>query len=411
MSEVNLSAHSIHSSHSSRAGSPDLISWSPSGINAHRGHPLSNDPYQAVQAQVNILFQQIDNTNRTVQNLGAHFDQLQAEIDHKLERQSRNFSDIVSNQIDNLYIRLNSHDSQRNHDTCRSSTQIEPCNDIANVPTSITNTCIPNSVTTRQNAFIPIEQTVQNLPRTSSADEVLIPVTGRVPNYIGSTKAHSYDGKTSWNDYMVHFETVANLNNWSGKIKAMKLIACMQDAALSTLGDINTNSPPSYEDLVSILSKRFEPKNQMELYRNQMDARIRKKGESLPELAQDIKRLVRLAYPNAQQDVRDSLAYRTFRDALNDRELAFAICQGNVDTIDEALTLALKYEAFNQSYRKPVLRQVLNRESSAWEHETNAQSSSFSNDRKIQCNYCSKFGHTTKTCMKRQKDNERYLAR
>lgn len=39
------------------------------------------------------------------------------------------------------------------------------------------------------------------------------------------------------------------LNNWSGKIKAMKLVACMQDAALSTLGDINTNSPPSYEDL------------------------------------------------------------------------------------------------------------------------------------------------------------------
>ena len=62
-----------------------------------------------------------------------------------------------------------------------------------------------------------------------------------------------------WNDYMVHFETVAN----SVKIKAMNLIACMQDAAYSTLWDINTNSPPSYEDLVSTLSKRFEPKNQI----------------------------------------------------------------------------------------------------------------------------------------------------
>jgi hypothetical protein len=148
----------------------------------------------------------------------------------------------------------------------------------------------------------------------------LTPVTGKVPSYIGQTKAHSYDGKNSWNDYMVHFETIANLNNGSGKIKAMKRIACMQDAALSTLGDINTNSPPSYENLVSTLSKRFEPKNQMELYRNQMDARVRKKGESLPELVQDIKRLVRLAYPNAQQDVRDSLAYIAFRDALNDRD-------------------------------------------------------------------------------------------
>jgi hypothetical protein len=45
---------------------------------------------------------------------------------------------------------------------------------------------------------------------------------------------------------------------------------------------------------------------------SQIDARIRKKGETLPELAQDIKRLVRLAYPNAPVEVRDSLAYRSF---------------------------------------------------------------------------------------------------
>ena len=243
-----------------------------------------------------------------------------------------------------------------------------------------------HQVLSKPDTCIPIEQTMPKLPQTSSVRAALTPVTGKVPSFIGQTKAHSYDGKNSWNDYMVHFETVANLNNWSGKIKAMKLIACMQDAALSTLGDINTNSPPSYEDLVSTLSKRFEPKNQMELHRSQMDARVRKKGESLPELVQDIKRLVRLAYPNAQQDVRDSLAYRTFRDALNDRDLAFGLCQGNVDTIDEALNLALKYEAFNQSYRKPALRHVLNKDSSVPEQNTNAQSNSFTHDRKVQCN-------------------------
>lgn len=115
-------------------------------------------------------------------------------------------------------------------------------------------------------------------------------VRNRTPVNIGFTKPHEYDGKTSWNDYLIHFETVANLNNLSGRIKAMTLIACMQDNALSTIGDINTSCPSSFEELVNILTKRFEPKNQMELYRNQMDARIRKKGETLPELAQDIKK-------------------------------------------------------------------------------------------------------------------------
>ena len=160
---------------------------------------------------------------------------------------------MICKHIQNLFTRLNSNDNQRNNDTtCRSSST-----DIPNAPTCIT--IAPGSVKTRQDTFIPIEQTMPKLPQASSVRAALTPVTGKVPSFIGQTKAHSYDGKNSWNDYMVHFETVAN----SGKIKAMKLIACMQDAALSTLWDINTNSPPSYEDLVSTLNKMFEPKIQI----------------------------------------------------------------------------------------------------------------------------------------------------
>ena len=130
----------------------------------------------------------------------------------------------------------------------------------------------------------------------------------------------------------------------------------MQDSALSTLGEIDTNNMPYFEELMHILTKRLAPENQTELYRSQIDARIKKKGETLSELAQDIKRPVRLAYPNAPVEVTDSLAYRSFRDALNDQDLEWAICQGNRDTIDEALHLGLKYEAFHNGRKKPFLR-------------------------------------------------------
>jgi hypothetical protein len=46
------------------------------------------------------------------------------------------------------------------------------------------------------------------------------------------------------------------------------------------------------EYVLVFVTKRFAQENQTELYRSQIDARIRKKGETLPELAQDIKRLV-----------------------------------------------------------------------------------------------------------------------
>jgi hypothetical protein len=60
----------------------------------------------------------------------------------------------------------------------------------------------------------------------------------------------------------------------------------MQDSALSTIGEIDTNNIPHFEELMHILTKRrFAPENQTELYRSQIDARIRKKGETLLELA------------------------------------------------------------------------------------------------------------------------------
>ena len=182
----------------------------------------------------------------------------------------------------------------------------------------------------------------------------------------------------------------------------MKLIACMQGAALATLGDISIDNPPTYTKLIQILTKRFAPENQIELYRSQIDARIRKRGEPLAELAQDIKRLVRLAYPTVTHDVRDSLAYRAFRDALNDHELEWAIVQANTETIDEALHLAIKYEAFQVSKKKPTLR---------YQTTENKNQTSYENQKKepVVCYYCNKPGHIAKFCNKRKGDQKSTL--
>ena len=94
---------------------------------------------------------------------------------------------MICKHIENLFTRLNSNDNQRNNDTtCRSSST-----DIPNAHTCIT--IAPVSVKTRQDTFIPIEQTMPKLPQTSSVRAALTPVTGKVPSFIGQTKAHSYE--------------------------------------------------------------------------------------------------------------------------------------------------------------------------------------------------------------------------
>ena len=164
-------------------------------------------------------------------------------------------------------------------------------------------------------------------------------------------KSANYDGTSSFQDYLVQFEMTSELNRWDDTVKAMELATSLRGAAQSILSDLRPEQRRSYDHLVSVLTARFEPINQTELYRAQINGRLRKKSENVQELAQDIKRLVRRAYPQASSDLRDQIARDCFIDALNEHELEWFVYQGKPKTVDEATQLALEFEAF-QSGRK-----------------------------------------------------------
>lgn len=206
---------------------------------------------------------------------------------------------------------------------------------------------------------------------------------------IGYTKPSKYDGTTNWLEYKLHFEAVAKLNNWSEDIKVLKLITCMNGAALSTLADIEIDNIPTYCYLVKLLTKRFAPENLTDVYMSQIDACVRKPGQPLQELADNIKRLVRMAYPSASLDTRDYLTYRAFRKALNDHDLELAIVQSNVETIDGALYCALKCETFRAREKK--FRQQPKSETSVC---INAKANQT-------CYFCNEKGHAIRDCPKR----------
>jgi hypothetical protein len=165
-------------------------------------------------------------------------------------------------------------------------------------------------------------------------------------------KPSTYDGKTGWQDYSVQFEIVAELNRWGERTKALELATSLRGAALTVLSELRPELRMSYRDLVFALQARFEPTNQSELYRTQIKNRIRKKDEALPELAQDVKRLVRLAYPEAAASLREHLSKDCFTDALNDSELEWAVFQGKAQTVEDAVRIGLEYEAFQAGHRR-----------------------------------------------------------
>ncbi|CAC5371520.1 unnamed protein product [Mytilus coruscus] len=95
-----------------------------------------------------------------------------------------------------------------------------------------------------------------------------------------------------------------------------------------------------------------------------MKNQTRGKGQSLPELAQSLKRVKRLVYPTAPIEVRKQLARDFFMDSLNNPDLEWAIFQSKPKTIDDSVKIGLEYEAFTSGHmrkfsnRAPFIRQA-----------------------------------------------------
>ncbi|XP_072030206.1 uncharacterized protein [Amphiura filiformis] len=157
-------------------------------------------------------------------------------------------------------------------------------------------------------------------------------------------KPSEYDGSTPLQDYLAHFEIVCELNAWPD-VKAAFLATSLRGAALAVLSDLEEHSRYHYPALINALDRRFNSENKAELNKTLLKKRTREKGESLPELAQNLRRLTKYAYPNAPRSMQDILAKDQFLDAL-DPDMRWSIFQTRPKTLDEALDVAIECEAF-----------------------------------------------------------------
>ena len=159
----------------------------------------------------------------------------------------------------------------------------------------------------------------------------------------------TFDGQTAWQDFKVHFEMVADLNNWEDVQKATYLAVSLRGAAQEVLGNLPQIQRQNYDLLVQALTQRFAPSNQTELHKVQLKARSRRRDESLTELGQSIRRLTGLAYPDAHQELVEILAKDHFIDALQESEMRLRVQQARPKTLNEAVHAAVELETFQRA--------------------------------------------------------------
>ena len=85
-------------------------------------------------------------------------------------------------------------------------------------------------------------------------------------------------------------------------------------------------------------------------------------------MAQEIRRLVQLAYPTATPDILDVLGKDQFIDALEDSDIRWRVYQIKARTLDDAVCAAVEMEAYKKAETQRIqsrksVRQLSNNES------------------------------------------------
>ena len=154
-------------------------------------------------------------------------------------------------------------------------------------------------------------------------------------------RPEKFDGRSSFETFMYMFENCAAYNKWNEKDKTAHLRWSLTGLAAQLLWDTDNLD---YESLVEKLRARFGGAGMEERFQTELRCRRRTRGESLRELAQDIRRLMSLAYPGEKSSLADHIARDAFLVALDDPEFEVKIREREPIDLDSAVKMAQRLE-------------------------------------------------------------------
>ena len=125
------------------------------------------------------------------------------------------------------------------------------------------------------------------------------------------------------------------------------MCACLEGAAGQVLWDAGPQATTT--SIVGLLRTRFGNELQAERFKAELRARRHKPGEPLQQLYLDISRLVTLACPSSESALVNHVAKEAFVMALDDARLQLKLMEREPKTVEDALSVATKLEAYETS--------------------------------------------------------------
>ena len=158
-----------------------------------------------------------------------------------------------------------------------------------------------------------------------------------------------FNGKTSWDEWSVHFENIAAVNEWNAEQKLQWLKVRLTGRAQKAFQRLLAVMQATFDAAKASLTGRFEPTSRKTRYQAEFLARRKMASEGWADLADDLQSLVDKAYPSLQDEARERLAINAYLQQLGQPQVAFSVKQKCPNTLDDAVTVTLEMESYVSS--------------------------------------------------------------
>ena len=159
----------------------------------------------------------------------------------------------------------------------------------------------------------------------------------------------NYAGLSTWKDFYIHFELIAETVGWSIEEKRLRMILQLRTKADAFLNGIPEDKKKTYQEVVDLLKDRFGPHKERQIYMAEAESRRMKKGENFREFGQAIEELLRKAYPDDPKSV-EHFAVQFFRANCGNGAIQEHIAIAKPEDVTAAITAAQYW----QDVMKPI---------------------------------------------------------
>ena len=292
----------------------------------------------------------------TITSMAEQMEKKWAEIDQRIDSLASDISVLANqnvNQSSSLFDKVNQGNSNSQDGTQNTSMYQCRGDNMTSFPTpSEQNTQTRSIDLTKDNqckggnSSGNNAQLKQSCPNSSNDKSTEQPSWSKGNNHHFKMKPQNFDGGSDFDEFLCQFEITCEINAWKYNEKSLYLANCLTGEARSLLNELDHDGRRDYDTLIEKLKNRFGSVNRSEIYRTQLKSRTRSKGETIQELAQAIKKLVRQAYPGVNKDVIETLSLDNFIDAITDSDIRMRVRELSPKSLEEAEQICVRLEAY-----------------------------------------------------------------